>query len=731
MVLQMQQQMPPPGGGGLGVAGLPGQNPNPPQPPMPQPSPLGLFGGPPGSQPQIPGFDPLAALDDPETLSVVLDLIAELQELRNGPVYPRWYKPKHYPKPKVTEVITKARQDHELYQLLIKRIRADRRLLRLLDVGKFKDADDIEVTFQDASLVHDVALLINLLAGCDLNYEARALRGGDAELAEKKEQFAHALREKAEREHYARYGTELAYDEAKHMVETGHICARLSLDFDAESDEVPIKVELLAPTTVFPTWDDKGICTVTRTYSEQVKTVISTWDDEGKRGIEKKLISAQVTDKQTGGNRFRTMDDQVEVIEYWDRRWKVIVAGGVEVVNIEHKFGFVPYVYGMSPFGDAGPDSLDALNGTYGMPGHTRQLELASRGFSYIWASKTTHLQREAILGRMMTELKKSANPDRTFYQSPARYGKMPKVTNAEGGISMLLKDEEEEAPPVAKPGLSLAQPLMAAAGEAHQRGLMPAASYGVTSNANQSGTALEGLNESGRDKVTPMLIALERFHGAVAEMGLTMERDWGHLLGSDGQRGELFIERMKPTPEQDSVIRLTPDELRDVGVKMSVKMTSLRLSNLGGLGQAVMPWIQAGLMEKVEALELRGVRDPIATLRRIEIERMKDDPTYKQVEMIRTLQKEGDYEAALLYQKMIAGAGGGGTPQGGMQGGAQPTPQMGQDPRQPGGMGTRGGNTPGPQGPNQAQGGIGTMGQPSRLAGPPPSMGGLPPGAM
>jgi len=730
MVLPMmnpgqQQPGPPmtPAGPAMGVAPLPGMNPQP-QPPVPAPSPLGMMGGPEGAQPMMGEMDPLSSLDDPQVMSALLDLMAEMEELQNGPIYPRWYKPKHYPKPKISDVIAKVNQDHELYQLLIKRIRADRRLLRLMDVGKFKDADDIEVTFQDASLVHDLALVITLLAGCDLNFEAKAKNMGERELAEKKEQFSHALRDQTSRRHFRIHGTDLSYDEAKFATETGHVVYRLELDFDAESDEIPVIVDLLDPVTCYPTWDRNGLLTVTRLYADNVGTIVNTWDDDGEKGIEAALTSQKFRDPTTQADRYRTLDDKVEIMEYWDRRWKIIVASGVEVVRVEHRFGFVPFHYGRSPFGDAGPMSLEALHATHGQPSGMTALEIASKGLSHIWATKTTHLQREAILGRLMTELKKSANPDRTFSQTPDRYGKKPLVSNAEGSISMLLEGSEKELPPVQKPGLSLAPPVLAAVGEANQRGMMPAAAYGVTMNANQSGTAIEGMNESGRDKTTPWLKMLCAAHIDVAEKAMTLVRDWGHLLGSEGQRGTFFIERSRPVPGKDDTIMLTPAELRQVGVKINCKMTSLRLSNLGNLGQAIMPWIQGGMMEKVEAMELRGVQDPLAALRRIEIEQFKSDPAYKQVAIMRWLQEEGLYEDALLYQQIISAQGGaqGGpppSPAGGLQGGAQP-PQA-----------QNGGAPGGPIGPNQAQGGQGSMGMPSRLPGPPPSTQGLPPGAM
>ena len=691
-------------------------------PPPPMASPLALIGDPMGAPPMMDamgGMDPLSLLADPAVLMRLLDLMAEEQEMQEGPVYDRWYRPADYPKPKIGDVIAKVRADHELHQLLIRRIRADRQLLRLLDVGKFRDADDIEVTFQDSSLVHDVALVINLLAGCDHNYEARARTVGDAELAEKKEQFAHAFRARAERRHRMLYGTSLAYDEAKFAVETGHLLYRFGLDFDAESDEVPILLDVLDPTRYYPTWDEHGIVTMSGYYSEPIARILSRWDRDGKKKAKRDLLNTKVNDPaQHGAERYRTLDDTVEVMEYWDRRHYVVVAAGVEIVNTEHRFGHVPFTYFVGPFGDAGPASLESLNGSVGLPtSGMAQQQIAARGLSHIWASKTTHSQREAILGRMMTELKKSGNPDRTFEQSPNVYGSTPKVSNAEGSISLLRMGDERELPPVQKPGLSLAAPILGIANEAVQRGLMPPSSYGLTSNANQSGTAMEGMNESGHDKVTPWLMMLQDAAAANAEEAMRLTRDWGYLLGSDGERGTFYIERRKPDQQGENTIMLTPAELRQVGIRIRCKLTSLRLSNLGNLGNALAVWKNQGWLEDVEALEMRGVQDPVATLRRIEIQEMKKDPAYRQIAILKMLEEEGDFRGAMLYRQMMQSQGAGAPPGAPQQVGPSGPPQGG--PGAPAGV---------PQGPNGASRPPGALGMPSQMAGP---QGGPTPAAM
>lgn len=661
--------------------------------------------------------DPLAMLADPSVMMALLDLMAQHDELQNGPVYPRWYKPAHYPKPKLGDVIAKARADKNLHQLYIRRVEEERKILALAVVGQFKDADeDVEVTFQDASLVHDTQLVVNLVAGCDINYEARARKMGDREIAEKKEQFAHAFREKQIRRHARSYGTSLQFDEVKTATQTGRLVARLSLDFDAESDEIPVNMDLIEPTTCFPTWGgDHGLESVTRVYSESISRLIGCYDADGTGTVRKTLIAKEVQDTN-GGMRYRTEDDQVEVIEYWDRRHYTVAADSEEILNVEHKFGFVPFVFLLSPIGDTGPQSRHSQYGFMSGPSSTAQQDIAAKGLSHIAYTKKTLEQREAIFGRMLTELKKTANPDRTFSQDLSIYPSAPQVTNAEGGISLLRAGLEKEEPPTPKPGFSLAPPILGAINESVSRGMMPTSAYGLTQNANESGTAIEGLNESGRDKIMPWMVMLQDADRDTVEMALRLIRDWGHLLGSEGQRGTFEIERNKLAADREPTVTLTPAELRQVGTKIRAKRTSLRLSNIGALGNALTALKNNGWLEDERAMEMLGVQDPTAALRRIQIQEFKKSEEYQKVMLAKWMREE----EGLVYEASVV--------EGLIQQMNQPPPMP---PPMPGGPGTNGGAPLGGTAPQGADPMAGAMGMPDQMAGPLPGPPSAPGGIM
>jgi hypothetical protein len=139
--------------------------------------------------------------------------------------------------------------------------------------------------------------------------------------------------------------------------------------------------------------------------------------------------------------------------------------------------------------------------------------------------------------------------------------------------------------------------------------------------------------------------------------------------------------------------------------------MTSLRLQNLGPLGNAVQMWRNQGLMTKLEALELRGVQDPHAYLRQKDIEDFKDTPEYKTAKLLEWADEEGESPTVIsTMMYLLATKGGGG---GGGQPGASPAGPMPGNGGGPPTVGMPGG--PGQQG-----------GRPPQLPGPPPALGGI-----
>lgn len=695
-------------------------------PPMGDPAMMGMpppeMGPPPGTPGFPPGVTPdpyypgspllddaelMLQLQDPEVAQAVVRMLLEELDPDPGPKYPVWYRKEDYPKPKVGTITTKAEDDRSAFQMLIDRMRRDRDRIRMAVVGSFDNAEDMResesATFQDASLALDVQLITSILAACDLIFHKTAKKSGQSDDAQKIENVCYALFEQTQRRHHAMHGTNYKIDAIKTGMNTGHLVTRVLPNYDADDGDIPVRVDLLDPATCFPSRDQYGVETMTRTYYQPVKEVCHGF------GLDPKKRKSLLGKKHTGKNgvvRDRLMSDVVEVIEYWDRRWyALVVDSDMVIAPTEHLLGTVPFVYSRSAIGDPSNVYEQNLKASYGISDFSRQRDLASKGQSHIQLLQKTHEQREAIMGIVATEIKKIRNPPRTFEQEVTVYGDAPAVTNMEGGIGMLRSGEERETPTPPDARFQLMGPLLANVNEAAQMGRMSPADYGLAPGSQSSGAVVEGLSESSKDKLNLWKVMIQDHEAHVGEMALTFLRDHGRKLGPEGNRGTVMtVEKQHPTEQEDGFFDFDHRLLRDDTCRVRVQMTSLRMQNLGALGNAVQMWSNMGRMSDEEALTLRGVRDPEAYMRKVNIENFKKTPEYQTAKLLEWMKQEDESPETMgtvMYLLATKGGGGGGPPPGGPgpmpgNGGGPPTVGMPGGPGQDGGR-PMGGQIPGP----------------------------------
>src|SRR5690606_7279937 len=132
----------------------------------------------------------------------------------------------------------------------------------------------------------------------------------------------------------------------------------------------------------------------------------------------------------------------------------------------------------------------------------------------------------------------------------------------------------------------------------------------------------VETLAEHGRDKLLPHLVALESFYRQIAEMQLRMFRDWGWIMRQgDGDRGRITVPRHRVVGDMTPIFDLTPDALHKTGTQVKVKMTSVRLSNLGAVANALAILNNIGLLRKRWAFEMLGEPNPDRAVMELEQE--------------------------------------------------------------------------------------------------------------
>jgi hypothetical protein len=714
--------MPPPGmppmGGPMGPGG---PSIGPPGGMQPPPGPLGPFPTQAGMPVQPPPPPPPPVVMDPLQDPLVMELLFEQyqQEMeeeaadKKGPFHDDWYtdsKDVLYPKPDLDHILEKARDDRARFQGLIDRFAEDLDLLsdNADKVGVFKDFDaESEESWYSSALVAEKNLLKAKIGGIDPHFDVVHQAGTKKDHIQDTEDFLYAIFQEAMRQHSNATGGDYRLAVAEHSLVYGRMIQRNLPDWKGETrNGVPFIQSLIDPATCFVTREGhRGIGTVTRWYVQPIADLIRDYPQHSKV-IQSKLL------KEVDGKR-RKLTDEVEVVEFWDRRWMCLAADNQMIVApVEHDLGEPPFTYVVVERGEStattSPRNAQQRNQTT----NRRTEDNKHRGLSFAGYRKRVHAQKEALLGSIFTQHRTNMNRPLIISQDDFAMEKdMPEITGQRGGRSQIWKNHEEVLPYPDEQNPVNFGPLLQSNAEDMSRDAMPPSAYGINQNSNVSGYAINELNQSGYDKLTPDLMAIQAFYQDNLAQMLRMMKNWGHLLGKKGERGSVMVPRQYPRNKEVGVTTITPYTVRCTGDVVKCKMTTVSLANIGGMANTAGILKQNGWITDEQAirwLELPGARDPDETLRQRQLDDAMNHPEYKLASLIEYLLEEGqETKAAFLAKQLDSGR----KQEAGQQPGATP----------PG--------PPGPPGPGPVGGvSLPPLGQPPGPgSGPPPGVPGPP----
>lgn len=688
-------------------------------PPMPPgmggppgaPGPLGPFPTPAGQPaPEPPLADPLA---DPLVMAMLFEQyqqeMQEKEEEKKGPFHEEWYeqtKDALYAKPTLDDVIEKVQRDKARYQGLIDRFGEDLDLLsdKADMVGVFKDFDpESEESWYSSALVAEKNLLKAKIGGIEPTFSMVHQAGTDKDHIQDTEDFLYAAFHEAQRQYHNATGGEYRMAVAEHSLVYGRIIQRNLPDWKGETRYgVPFVMTLIDPATCFVTREGhRGIGAVTRWYVQSIADLMADHPEQSK------TIRQKIMDREVEGQK-RRLTDEVEVMEYWDRRWFALVADNQMVIApVEHDLGEPPFVYTVVERGESSATASPRNNLNRNATTNRQVEDNKHRGLSFAAYRKRVHAQKEALLGSIFTQHRTNMNMPIIVEQDDFAMEKgLPDITGQRGGRSQTWKNHETLLPYPAKPQPTDFGPLLQSGAEDMSRDAMPPSAYGINTNSNVSGYAINELNQSGHDKLTPDLMAVQTFYAANQAQLLRMMKNWGHLLGKKGNRGKIEVPRQYPRNKMVGTTTITPYIVRCVGDVVACKMTTISLENIAGMANTAGILKQNGWITDEQAitwLELPGARDPQETLRQRRLDEAMDHPEYKLAELIEYLLDNGEEVKAQFLAKQLdsgrkqqaAQQGPPGGPPGapGPVGGTS-LPPLGQPP------GPGSGPPPGPRGP-------------------------------
>jgi hypothetical protein len=402
------------------------------------------------------------------------------------------------------------------------------------------------------------------------------------------------------------------------------------------------------------------------------------------------------------GPKKRREEERTEVIEYWDRRWRLVFMDNQVILGpVEHNYGFVPFIYKLGPLGlpsfmrDPGQATSDQY--TIGASYQSRDVSMPHKGLSLVDLLRRPHELYEAVMTRMLTAFQKEVKPayiaelDEMTYPDGA-----PDVSDASGAVNQVKAGRQtikRFSEPVAS---SAASPMLNGAVENMARLTQPATAHGANNQSNVSGFATQGLNESGRIKLVGWQQTLEEYHAECGEMDLRLLRDWGHELAQgNGAFGEFVIPRFDAPLHEDQSFTLTAEELEETGIRVRASLSTISLSQLGGVANAMSILKNMGAIDDIRIMRLIGDPNPYKTQARIRANTIINDPDLIEAQALQGLDQEGFGWIAqyMMWKKM--------------QGGGNGPPQLGAGP---------------PQGPQAIGNSLPALGQPPGPgSGPPP----------
>jgi len=597
-----------------------------------------------------------ALIDEDVRAAIVLGDLLDPPD--REPQYEAWYEPTK--KPKKTEIMDAITQDEGRWQTIATRIREDIRWYHGEHPNVFRSFDSKkEDYFHSLAIRNDSDTKIAILGNTPVSFEIPFYRMEEEEATQKAENFLYYILRCWESQYAkASGGRSLRHDIEWYREVTGWVFYECALDTRGGK---PFAHRLHDPTTCVPTWDEYGLARFTRVYWDSVENIIAAYALDKK--TRNKLLSMQFKGED-GKDRSLHLDDYVTVKYYIDRTWRALYVDDVEIIApVEHKYGCVPVVIGGSGLGE--PMNFYATSGFSGLPDPVAgdiQMRLEYKNLSGFHHIKRLHAQKEAILTKLFNMAEKIDRPDWLVEQDEyAESEGTPSVKRGGNAVTSIKKGHETLSPLLETVGGDFFDPLVGAIANEDLTSRLPLSQYGVSDTSQQSGNAVEGHIESGKEKFAVQLQAGEVMWGEIAGLWLRIYRDFGHLVPNEsGEYGRMMVpygkrDRWK-NPKRPSAFDLTPEMLDHVGIEVEASMTALRMQNLGPLGNSVGVWMSNKAMSAREGMEMRGVRDPDAIFEEMDYEEILFDPEIKKLKKLQLLRKR-DPELARLYEQSIMSA--------------------------------------------------------------------------
>jgi hypothetical protein len=654
----------------------------PPQAPLPQ-----AFGPPP------PGVQP----GNPMALLASLKALVGTPLKAPEPLYRPGYKPPKKPEPDV--VVAQGKKlhanarlwRHMIYTTLMW---ADQRL-----TGMFpEDQADREAGFQEEwvspMLSAERNLVIATTAAHKLAFKAPSVRDELKGWARRKEEAARWLREEEAYKHVVRGNATLEYDEARLFTDYGMYVSRDTLN---PRDAVcPVKSVLIDPSQVHPIYRKDGLDRVYRVYRATPDEIAENYGDFSDR-IWKKITADQAD--------IIGVETELDVTEYWDTWYRLVMVGDTVVIEAAHEYGDVPWTvqygnHGNPMFTRTATDVARRVRGSWDPQSTNWGTDRVSKAVPYLYYHLKSHELYEAIAARIITSMKKDINPPTIRYRSNEAAEKPMEQLDASPGAqneAMLNEEKIEAMPTVTGQTASMAMQMVQQDMQAIMAPPQMRGALGGTSNV--TGVAQAESVDAGLHLIAPLRDAYQSAMSQKYDRILRMLGNFGHMATyGNGEKTPVMV-----PSKQGGAYEFDREIMEKVGTRVAVTLTNVNPRTWAPLAAAGESAVNAGFLMRKDVREvMTGETDFDAFYEEWAEEQAMfmatTNPDFQKLNMLAMIEEqiaenEGRPQIQASLQKMA----------GIWQEMLQPPPQA--PPPQPGMGGAPQPPQPGALGPNQPQG--------------------------
>lgn len=536
--------------------------------------------------PSLNGVTPQATLNPMQLLEAMQQLAPRQTEF--APRYPPGYKkPKRPTASEVKQRADRLFQEHAVWRSLIEVTVA---WLRHERVGMFpEDEEDrrngLQEQWIDNALTAKRNIVISKIAASKMGVRKRYHNDDLRRKAQMIEDAAAWLTDEIALQWTQKGNRVLKLDEATQFTDRGMYVSRQV--FDVSDPDMPLNVDLIEPTQVYPIWGGKrGLQEIYRVYRDTIGNITASYGD---------LTPQALSRLQRKYGRDITDQTEINIYEWWNTWDRVVLVDDEPIIPFTaHEYGYVPWTVQYGGFGD----SMNARTpGNGARTGWNTQLEQIDRtsmnervykAVPLIYYDTPMHEMLEAIMGRLVTGFKREINPPIIRERSTMIAGtEVPEFSQAPGAVNEVRMGEEKVSvtPSLANNPVTgmIVQTL-----ESNRVRTDPTLSYNAD-KSNVTGAALSRMGDEGTEHILPIYQSLQMAKTHQYTQIFQTIANWGHLTKYGGGSPKPLIIPSRKTKRQGEApaFELGRELIDEVGPKVEILFTKINPADWMGLFNA------------------------------------------------------------------------------------------------------------------------------------------------